>query len=164
MDLSLSCSTSRLEAADSRPERAELSIDIICIMSQLTNLDIPLGFSVHRVQQLCRTLTKHWIYCNFMATAFENLVKHLKLAIRQLEELRSTKKSIADACRAQAAFKMYVEPVAVTREDVINVYFAQPETLRSEGVDFVHEPQSVTVCTCLQHLCPWVTCLGLVPV
>ena len=31
-----------------------------------------------------------------MATAFENLVKHLKLAIRQLEELSSSTKSVID--------------------------------------------------------------------
>ena len=31
-----------------------------------------------------------------MATAFENLIKHLKLAIRLLEEFRSTKKPVDD--------------------------------------------------------------------
>ena len=31
-----------------------------------------------------------------MATAFENLIKHLKLAIRQLEELSTSKKPVAD--------------------------------------------------------------------
>ena len=31
-----------------------------------------------------------------MATAFENLIKHPKLAIRQLEELSTTKKPVAD--------------------------------------------------------------------
>ncbi len=31
-----------------------------------------------------------------MATAFQNLIKHLKLAIRQLEELSTVSKSVAD--------------------------------------------------------------------
>ncbi len=52
-------------------------------MSQLTNGDITLLFSAHRVLQVCRSLTKHCI----LATAYENVVKHLKLAIRQMEQL-----------------------------------------------------------------------------
>ncbi len=51
-------------------------------MSQITNADINLLFSVHRVPWLCKTLTKH---CKSMANANENLLKHLRLAVRQLK-------------------------------------------------------------------------------
>ena len=96
MHLGLSYSTSRLEATESGPEPTELIIEIICIMSRMTNPDITLFFSAHRVLWLCGTLTNLYFYCNFMATAFENLSKHLKLAIRQLEELSTSKKPVAD--------------------------------------------------------------------
>ncbi len=86
MDLSLSHNASRPELQMSRPEPAEIIIEIICTMSQSTKPDVTLFFSVHRVLWLCGTLTKLYFYCNYMATAFENLIKHLKLAIRQLEE------------------------------------------------------------------------------
>lgn len=49
MDVSLSYSKPRAVAADSGAESTELVIDIICIMSQLTNPDRTLFFSVHRV-------------------------------------------------------------------------------------------------------------------
>ena len=94
MDLSLIYRASVVDLQMSRPDRTELFIDIICIMSQLTKPGITLLFSVYRVLWLCRTLTKLCIYCNSMATAFENLIKHLKLAIRQLEELSSGTKYI----------------------------------------------------------------------
>ena len=48
MHLSLSYSTSRLEATECGPEPAKLVLEIICIMS-LTNADITLFFSIHRV-------------------------------------------------------------------------------------------------------------------
>ena len=65
-------------------------------MSRMTNPDRTLFFSVHRVLWLCRTVTELCIYCNSMATAFENLIKHLKLAIRQLEDLSSGSKCVID--------------------------------------------------------------------
>ena len=77
---------SRLEAAESGPEPTDLVIEIVYIMSHLTKPDLTLVFSVHRVLYLCRTLTKLYFDCNFMATDFENLIERLKLAIRQLEE------------------------------------------------------------------------------
>ena len=76
MDLSQSCSRpgSRLEVAEYGAESTELVMYIICIMSQLTYPNILFCF-VHRVQQLCRTLTKLCIYCKFMGTAYENLLR-----------------------------------------------------------------------------------------
>ena len=41
-------------------------------------------------------MTKLFYYCKFKATAFENLIRHPKVAIRQLDELRSIEKSMAD--------------------------------------------------------------------
>ncbi len=53
-------------------------------MSQLTNIDITVQFSVHRVLQLCRKQSKVCVFYHLMAMCYENLVKHLKLATRQL--------------------------------------------------------------------------------
>ncbi len=41
-------------------------------------------------------MTEHCNLCNFMATAYENLVTHLKLAIRQLRELVTKTESSVD--------------------------------------------------------------------
>ena len=65
-------------------------------MSQVTNADITLVFSVHRVLQVCNTLTKLCILCKSIATAYENLVKHLKLVIRQLVDLQDKTESVVD--------------------------------------------------------------------
>ncbi len=60
-------------------------------MIELTKPDKTLVLSAQRVLWLCRTLTnlsfKTLNLLQFMATAYENLVKHLKLVIRQLEQL-----------------------------------------------------------------------------
>ena len=61
---------------------AEIIAEIICILSQLSNADRSLLFSACRVLQLCRSLTKHCI----MAIAYENLIKHLKLAVEKIKE------------------------------------------------------------------------------
>lgn len=44
--------------------------------------------------------------------------------------------------KAQSAWKMYLQPKEVTRQDVVQVYFSEAETLREEGVEFVHESPS----------------------
>ncbi len=54
-------------------------------MIELTNRDITLLFSVHRVLRLCRTVTKLYNFSRSMANANENLLKHLRLAVRQLK-------------------------------------------------------------------------------
>ena len=41
-------------------------------------------------------MTEHCNLCNFMATAYENLVKHLKLVIRQLREIVTRTESSVD--------------------------------------------------------------------
>jgi len=64
---------------------ADLVIEIIYDMLELTHADITLVFSVNRVLKLCRTLTELCIFHLLLATAYENLIKHLRLAIRQLE-------------------------------------------------------------------------------
>ena len=72
----------------------EIVIELFYVMTELTNADMSLLFSVHRVLQLCWTLTKHCIFYDFMATAYEKLVKHLILAIRQLEQLKTRESCI----------------------------------------------------------------------
>ena len=57
-------------------------------MSQLTHGDITLFFSAYRVLQLCRTLTKPCKFCKNMATTYENLVKHMNLALWQMKQLK----------------------------------------------------------------------------
>ena len=53
----------------SGPDPAELFVDLICIMSQLTKPDISFFFSAQRVLQVCGTLTKLYFYCSFISFA-----------------------------------------------------------------------------------------------
>ena len=103
MHLSVIYRRSRSQLQMSGPDSTEVVIDLICIMSQLTKPDKTLFFPVYRVLWLCGILTKLYFYCNFMATAFENLIKHLKLTIQQLEEL-STRGSADRSCRPDHRF------------------------------------------------------------